>query len=320
MRDPGRDRRAGREERTSPGRRCARPGRPSAQRAAERSASRRPAAVTGGAARGRRRRWSGPGPDDRDPQPFGPAGLAGVAGPRLVAPADRRHGAGPLAPAGRARTSPTTAPRCPLRDGELVLQAESTAWATQLRTLQRQLLARLAGAVGRTWCAGSGWSGRRARAGGTGRGTSVAAGRVTRTADRARTAASRRHASNQGDVTASQPAVRTPSRRSRPVLSSRVRRSGTRPRGVLAAFLSGAHRYDGGVFRAGPDPPGRRPESGRRRASGGGALVARRQAARGRRRRTPTARRPSPFSKGWRRSASAPACTSAPPVSAACTT
>ena len=36
-----------------------------------------------------------------------------------------------------------------LRDGELVLQAESTAWATQLRTLQRQLLARLAAAVGR---------------------------------------------------------------------------------------------------------------------------------------------------------------------------
>jgi predicted nucleic acid-binding Zn ribbon protein len=36
-----------------------------------------------------------------------------------------------------------------LRDGELVLQAESTAWATQLRTLQRQLLARLAVAVGK---------------------------------------------------------------------------------------------------------------------------------------------------------------------------
>ena len=35
-----------------------------------------------------------------------------------------------------------------LRDGELLLQAESTAWATQLRTLQRQLLARLAGVVG----------------------------------------------------------------------------------------------------------------------------------------------------------------------------
>ena len=36
-----------------------------------------------------------------------------------------------------------------LRDGELVLQAEYTAWATQLRQLQRQLLSRLAGAVGK---------------------------------------------------------------------------------------------------------------------------------------------------------------------------
>jgi predicted nucleic acid-binding Zn ribbon protein len=35
-----------------------------------------------------------------------------------------------------------------LRDGELVLQAESTAWATQLRQLQRQILAKLAAAVG----------------------------------------------------------------------------------------------------------------------------------------------------------------------------
>jgi len=35
-----------------------------------------------------------------------------------------------------------------LRDGELVLRAESTAWATQLRTLQRQILARLATGVG----------------------------------------------------------------------------------------------------------------------------------------------------------------------------
>ncbi|NIB31661.1 DUF721 domain-containing protein [Pseudonocardia sp. MCCB 268] len=35
-----------------------------------------------------------------------------------------------------------------LRDGELTLQAESTAWATQLRTLQRQPLTRLAVAVG----------------------------------------------------------------------------------------------------------------------------------------------------------------------------
>lgn len=36
-----------------------------------------------------------------------------------------------------------------LTDGELVVAAESTAWATQLRQLQRQLLTRLGAAVGR---------------------------------------------------------------------------------------------------------------------------------------------------------------------------
>jgi predicted nucleic acid-binding Zn ribbon protein len=36
-----------------------------------------------------------------------------------------------------------------LRDGELVLQAESTAWATQLGYMKRQLLQRLAAAVGK---------------------------------------------------------------------------------------------------------------------------------------------------------------------------
>lgn len=35
-----------------------------------------------------------------------------------------------------------------LADGELTVQAESTAWATQLRLLQRQLLARIAAGVG----------------------------------------------------------------------------------------------------------------------------------------------------------------------------
>ncbi|MGH4018603.1 MAG: DUF721 domain-containing protein, partial [Pseudonocardiaceae bacterium] len=36
-----------------------------------------------------------------------------------------------------------------LRDGELTVQASSTAWATQLRLLQRQLLGRIAAGVGR---------------------------------------------------------------------------------------------------------------------------------------------------------------------------
>ncbi|MHA6791905.1 DciA family protein [Pseudonocardia bannensis] len=115
----------------------------SAQRAAERGGTRkRP-----GAGRGRRRRWSGPGPDDRDPQPFG----------RLISRVAMDRGWSPRL------TDATVLSRWPqlvgsdvadhctpvsLRDGELTLQAESTAWATQLRTLQRQLLGRLAAAVG----------------------------------------------------------------------------------------------------------------------------------------------------------------------------
>lgn len=101
-----------------------------------------------GGGRSRRRRWSGPGPDDRDPQPFG----------RLVSRVAMDRGWSPrLTDAtvlGRwpQLAGPEVADHCTpvsLRDGELVLQAESTAWATQLRQLQRQLLARLAAAVGR---------------------------------------------------------------------------------------------------------------------------------------------------------------------------
>ncbi len=112
----------------------------SAARRAERPVERR--------SRGRRRRWSGPGPDDRDPQPLG----------RLVSRVSLDRGWSPRL------TDATVLGRWPqlvgsdiadhctplsLRDGELVLQAESTAWATQLRTLQRELLYRLAVGVGR---------------------------------------------------------------------------------------------------------------------------------------------------------------------------
>ena len=118
----------------------------SAEKAAERTAQRSGRKPTG--ARGRRRRWSGAGPDDRDPQLFG----------RLVARVSLDRGWSPRL------TDATVLGRWPqlvgaeiadhctpisLRDGELVLQAESTAWATQLRTLQRQLLTRLAAAVGK---------------------------------------------------------------------------------------------------------------------------------------------------------------------------
>jgi predicted nucleic acid-binding Zn ribbon protein len=117
----------------------------SATRATDREkqrSGRKPAGV-----RGRRRRWSGAGPDDRDPQPFG----------ALVSRVSRDRGwSSRLTDAtvlGRwpQLVGPDIADHCTpvsLRDGELVLQAESTAWATQLRQLQRQLVRRLADAVG----------------------------------------------------------------------------------------------------------------------------------------------------------------------------
>jgi predicted nucleic acid-binding Zn ribbon protein len=95
----------------------------------------------------KRRRWSGAGPDQRDPQHFG-ALLGKIAADRgwtsrladgevfgrwtaLVGAEIAEH-AKPLA----------------LRDGELTVQASSTAWATQLRLLQRQLLVKIAKGVG----------------------------------------------------------------------------------------------------------------------------------------------------------------------------
>ncbi|GEL22952.1 hypothetical protein PSU4_19060 [Pseudonocardia sulfidoxydans NBRC 16205] len=118
----------------------------SAQRASERAAAGEPRRRRAGT-RGNRRRWSGPGPDDRDPQPFGKM-LSRVSMDRGWSP--RLTDATVL---GRwpQLVGPDIADHCTpvsLRDGELTLQAESTAWATQLRTLQRQLLVRLAAAVG----------------------------------------------------------------------------------------------------------------------------------------------------------------------------
>ena len=95
----------------------------------------------------RRRRWSGPRPDDRDPQLLGGL-VARIAKDRgwtekldggqvfsrwsvLVGPDVAEH-AEPIS----------------LTDGELTVQADSTAWATQLRLLQRQLLAKIAAGVG----------------------------------------------------------------------------------------------------------------------------------------------------------------------------
>ena len=115
--------------------------------ATQRKAVRR-GAPAGGGLRRRRRRWSGAGPDDyRDPQPLGRLASriavdrgwsARLAGGRLFGSWDAIVGADVA-----EHCSPVS-----LRDGELVVQAESTAWATQLRLLQRQLLVKIAKGVG----------------------------------------------------------------------------------------------------------------------------------------------------------------------------
>lgn len=96
---------------------------------------------------GGRRRWSGPGPDARDPQPLG--ALTGDV-------ARSRGWSGKVAEGavfGRWRAvagdqiADHAAPKS-LHEGVLTITAESTAWATQLRMVQAQLLAKIAEAVG----------------------------------------------------------------------------------------------------------------------------------------------------------------------------
>jgi predicted nucleic acid-binding Zn ribbon protein len=96
---------------------------------------------------GQRRSWSGAGPDARDPQLLGSAthelartrgwsgrvAQAAVFGrwPAVVGEQIAEH------------ATPTS-----LHEGVLSITAESTAWATQLRLVQSQLLAKIAAAVG----------------------------------------------------------------------------------------------------------------------------------------------------------------------------
>lgn len=95
----------------------------------------------------RRSRWSGSGPDERDPQTLG----------SLTSSVAQRRGWAPKVSAGvvlgrwsqvvgediAAHAEPTA-----LRDGVLHVSAKSTAWATQLRMMQSQILVKIARAVG----------------------------------------------------------------------------------------------------------------------------------------------------------------------------
>lgn len=95
----------------------------------------------------RRRRWTGPGPDSRDPQMLGAAtrDLARVRGwsPRVAEGA--LFGQWPSVVGNQIADHATPTQ---LHDGVLGVSAESTAWATQLRILQKPLLAKIAAAVG----------------------------------------------------------------------------------------------------------------------------------------------------------------------------
>jgi predicted nucleic acid-binding Zn ribbon protein len=95
----------------------------------------------------RRRRWSASGPDERDPQPLG----------RLTARLVTDRGWNARLSGGqvfdrwaRIVGSEVAEHATPvsLEKGVLTVQAASTAWATQLRLLQRQLLAKIAAGVG----------------------------------------------------------------------------------------------------------------------------------------------------------------------------
>jgi len=94
-----------------------------------------------------RRSWSGPGPDKRDPQPLGLAArdLAKNQGwsPRVAEGTVFAQWPAVVGEQISEHAEPTS-----LVDGVLSVAAESTAWATQLRMVQAQLLAKIAAAVG----------------------------------------------------------------------------------------------------------------------------------------------------------------------------
>ncbi|MGC9666998.1 DUF721 domain-containing protein [Planosporangium sp. 12N6] len=121
-----------------------------ARREAARSARRRGSASgqDGGPGSGRRLRgYSGPGPDPRDPQT-----LASVLERLVKARGWQRPTAeATVFGAWERVVGPDIAAHCrpvKLEDGELTVEAESTAWATQLRLLAGKLLSRIAGEVG----------------------------------------------------------------------------------------------------------------------------------------------------------------------------
>ncbi len=119
-----------------------------AAKAKRQTAARTPRPGGAGVGKGRRARgYSGPGPDVRDPQLFGSVlarlvknrGWEKPAAEATVFSAWERVVGADVA----AHSKPIK-----LADGELTIEAESTAWAMQLRMLAAKLLKQIAGEVG----------------------------------------------------------------------------------------------------------------------------------------------------------------------------
>jgi predicted nucleic acid-binding Zn ribbon protein len=109
---------------------------------------RRGAGGTGEGGSGRRLRgYSGPGPDPRDPQLFGTLLAKLVKTRGWQKPAAEAKVFGAWEKVVGAEVAAHSRP-IKLEDGELTVEAESTAWATQLRLLAAKLIVRIAGEVG----------------------------------------------------------------------------------------------------------------------------------------------------------------------------
>lgn len=95
----------------------------------------------------RRSGWSGARPDDRDPQQLGRLASRIAADRGWTRQLSGGAVFGRWAELVGSEVAQHATP-VSLRDGELTVQAISTAWATQLRLLQRDLLARIAAGAG----------------------------------------------------------------------------------------------------------------------------------------------------------------------------
>ncbi|MFC7547158.1 DciA family protein [Plantactinospora sp. GCM10030261] len=101
----------------------------------------------GASQRRRPRGYSGPGPDPRDPQPLGAVLARLVKARGWQRPTAEATVFGSWAKVVGADVAEHSRP-VKLVDGELTVEAESTAWATQLRLLSGSLLRQIAAVVG----------------------------------------------------------------------------------------------------------------------------------------------------------------------------